>query len=293
MATDNTSTSNCIGEKEISTTVRIMPGEHSNINKAIKDKLEKRFVGKCFSECYIISIEHITERGMILVDKNSRGGKCNVDIRFKVKYIKYNPGDVVCNTKILKINDGKIVIRNPYLTGLIYMPNVSNVFKEGNYIPVMITSSKYYIGHESNVASCELLGFPKPIYYRLKNDPKKIDTDSYSKLEVGATEYNKLKKYDNVVSNHYKKDIKGTIKKLNQFSTLKEGDIIGRPQYLSRFEGFAVLDKSVKDIPIVDQSSQIVFNELLDDYVKYTNLYRAMDELYNAADFKVFENYYK
>ena len=59
MSADNNM--NKIGEKNITTTIRILPRDHHNINKTIKEKLEQAFVGKCYSGCYIISIEGITK----------------------------------------------------------------------------------------------------------------------------------------------------------------------------------------------------------------------------------------
>ena len=63
--------------------------------------------------------------------------------------------------------------------------------------------------------------------------------------------------------------------------------------HLSRFSGFIIIDKNEqKNIDVIEQYSSLIFTELLEDYVKFTRLYMAMDEIYTTSDFTTFKKYY-
>lgn len=284
-----------ITEKTFTTSVRIYSKDHNNIDSIIINKLEEMFVEKCFKGDYIISITEITKRGMVLIDKDSRGGKGNVDVEFKAKVIHYNPGDVICNARILKITPMSHVITTSYAKGLVHIQNNPTIKKgkEGDIIPITVSRSVHYPGAKDISLIGSLLNFPKPIYYKLRSNPKDVDINSFKNVELSSSDIKKITKYDDVIVKFNKKDIKGTVKPLSSFTSLKEGDVIGKPSYLSRFSGFIIVDKSeYKNIEIIEQYAGLVFSELLEDYIKFTELYKSMDRVYTTSDFNTYKKYY-
>jgi len=286
---------NNITEKLFTTSVRIYPKEHLTIDATIIEKIKSAYVGKCYKGVFIISILDITKRGLLIIDKDSRGGKGNVDVEFRATIIRYNVGDLICNAKIFKVTPISYVIQTPYSKGLIHLATNLTVKKgnEGDLIPITISSSAHYPGANDISLIGSLLNFPKAVYFKLKNNPKDVDIQSYKNIELAPAVIKKLSKYDDVIVKFNNKNIKGVEKPLSYFNSLKEGDIICKPMHLSRFSGFIIIDKNEqKNIDVIEQYSSLIFTELLEDYVKFTRLYMAMDEIYTTSDFTTFKKYY-
>ena len=203
---------------------------------------------------------------------------------------------MVCNAIISQVTETNLIIQNPYFKGLVYTHSNPNMKKgkKGDIIPISILNAGYFINSENITVLCSLLNFPICGFFKLSGDPKSVDISSFKNFELSANEIKKLSKYDDVLVKYNKtKTFKGISKFLSQFTSLKEGDIISKPPHLSRFQGFMVMDKSeIKNIEVIEQNASVVFMTLLEDYVKFTNLYKSMIDNYSTEDFNTYKRYY-
>jgi hypothetical protein len=128
--------------KLLETTLQIAPDEVFGGEALIMNKLSRQFVGKCFSQAYIIEIIKIIKSGEIRMDTNAIDGGATFDVLFEANTIIYSPGEIIV-APIGRIDPNATALLS--LDNVIIIANIEEIksYELGMQLPVMVNTAKY------------------------------------------------------------------------------------------------------------------------------------------------------
>lgn len=166
----------------------------ADYSKMRLDKLNKQLVGYCYKGMLITDIISILKTSQIRTNTKSLDGHMHLDIMTRVRGIIYEPGEIIPDAKIIKIENSLITAFSNFARINIPLGTSPNILKVGDTTPIIVKLARYNIYTQKISIGGELF-VPKiakniPIYL-CKDDIKDIDDiDGIKDMKVLIDNYN-------------------------------------------------------------------------------------------------------
>lgn len=111
-------------------------------------KLKEKYEGRCYSECYIETIEEIINISAICLSQKL-DGSAKVDVCFRATCIIYTGGEVLAGCRINSSTNSSIIATTKIAVIKIernQIPSIYDVISVGMDIPVVVNNVRYAIG---------------------------------------------------------------------------------------------------------------------------------------------------
>lgn len=202
--------------------LNIHPTDFTDIENAIKKKLENIFIGKCIEHIYVKDIIRITNMGEITSYMYSNNAIHTLDIEVEVLGICYREGDIIPYA-IMQNRDGNI---STFIdeAAIIMGDNKDNVkIKTGDIFPLIVRSAEYLkFSPKININATR---YSKPnktiVYYSTPPEGKYDDLINLNIAKIKETLEHILSADQSIVDEFEKiLFVKGNINYANSFGVL-------------------------------------------------------------------------
>jgi DNA-directed RNA polymerase subunit E'/Rpb7 len=198
--------------------------------KLIKDKLNARYVGICFSSILITEITDIIRYSDFRLVDNHLNGAAYVDVQFRVKGFMLVKGEVLHGCKVVQITNTGVFIDHPYASGMMQPDThkrVIGLIRKDQIVPVIVQNVRYNIGKSQISIICTpyIPTVPKVVYYNITDHLSADDTDKVDDLLNRIEEEKKL--HESIKSNKsyiFFKNIMYPFKTQQKFTESKIGE---------------------------------------------------------------------
>lgn len=290
------------------------PNRDDVIIRIAKDKL----INKCFSGCYIISIEKILKKGDVRIVDNKLDGTAYVDVQLEVKAIVFACGkEILFGQPIERIeNNGIIILKGALAAGLIAASprerEITKLLSKKQEIPVIVQKAMY----APNYAHITIYGLPyvpeipHNTYYRITSDLSNADTDNLEDLQSKIQE--ELELHSKLDKSMYKffEDLMYPYKTQQKFEMsplgskfqpidmksvyqISDGYIVQPTEVKNALRIYHCKEKKLDGVFIVDSTLYAALFEILEQrYIYLLNL-RGFVENYPEPKFSQMSAYWK
>jgi hypothetical protein len=175
----------------------------NNYNKMLMEELEKKYVNRCFRSIYVLKILRIIRHSTLNCKNKELDGGIYIDVLCEVSGLIYEKNEVIHNCEIIQINDNNIIHAKAKNVSLQIKNNKRlNIFKEGQFIPVIVMMKRYNLFiNEISVSAIPLQPIEKKIlFYEIDN---KTDLD-----DLCISELNEVKQLEENILNFKKENKK-------------------------------------------------------------------------------------
>jgi hypothetical protein len=246
----------------------------ADVEKMLISKLNDKFVGKCYMSCLITKVNSIIKRSFIYM-KDTLLGDGSINIMFEVDAIEYIKNEIITGCKIIKKESNGIIHAISEYAGIqINIPSSLSIFKEGDYIPVIVKMVRYNINQSTiSILATPFVPNSDPIiYYKI------ID-------HLSTPELNVIKSLLNQINDEelFLKNINANSKKIYNFFDDLLSKKTQKINYKKLLPGNIT---NVKISDILNIKSGIVFNNKLE----YSNLYIINSADTNITNTEILEN---
>lgn len=209
--------------KIITTTIEFSPIDWNviDIDAVIMNKLNEKFVGKCFSSVYIKSINGIIEKSLIRASSVRNDGYMYCNIRFEVTCIYYFHGELILGIQIQHNStaDGSLICNFKYGSVNISGDEHLSDFSKDDIIACFVDLASYPPFQKISILGRSFTPtLKKNIYYIVENNEKIEINESLKNI------YNDVMKKFNDIKNNEKhaKSIEFFINLLYPYKKVKE-----------------------------------------------------------------------
>ena len=176
-----------VKKKVISVSINIDDPIGNSNEDTLLHILRNHYVGKCFANCFITSIERILRRGEFIINQGS-GTHATVPFTIEVGMIYFLPGELITGCKVTHVDTQLKFITAEIDTAYIILPrtDILSSIRVGQYITCEVVDSKYKIGAERVSINAKFY-FPRhvPTVYMLTGG--NADTAGTASLDFTAT----------------------------------------------------------------------------------------------------------
>ena len=291
----------------------------SNINQLLINKINEKYVGRCYLSILIIEVNRIIQRSDIIMAFNQLNGAASVDVKFEVTGVILVPDvEILHNCRITEIYDKKMIAEHKYADIQIQsnINSISQMLSIGSKIPVVVRKCQYSI-NKKTISVIAVPYFPQKtpsVIYKITKGLVDNQIEQLNELNNMILEEEKNHK---MLAEKYSKTYDFFIKFLYPFKEVKDVKLIYPTFVPSEFNlknipesGFITYPsednrhnkrffigkdfKEIKNCTVVDVE---LFGALYDIYNKYYMYLQCLSgfvETYSdVSNFKTFITYAK
>jgi hypothetical protein len=245
----------------------------SDQDAMLLDKLSKKFVGVCYSSCYVLKVNKIIRRGYIYMGSA-------VSVKFEVDALVYYTNEIVNGCKIIKKEKhGIIHAKSKYAGVNIRIRPDNSIYKEGDVVPVIIKGVRYNTNQNAiSVSAVPFMPIIDPNSFNYYKINKVLDkqqlvnlTDLLKQIrdaESGLSKTNrKIYKFFVDILSHKLKSTKMKKIDIDKMLELKVGDLVYNPT-----DKYDELNVYYEEGSSAKSDMEIITEEKLDELkaLKYT-----------------------
>ena len=114
----------------------------SKLEEIVMHELSTTYIGKCFQNAYIVSINRVIKHSEVRVDSNNIDGSGIIDVIFETTAIIYMPGEVLVG-KIVHIDPAGFAILKTDNTIITTNISTAKLYSKDMLIPVRVVKAAY------------------------------------------------------------------------------------------------------------------------------------------------------
>lgn len=274
--------------------------EQLNPNKKelVYDKLEEKYVNKCYQKSLILKIVEVLEYSNCVFNNNDLGLNSFINVSFSAETYSINTGDYIGNLELSKKMSEKIILNNSRIKGGATIEDI-NDYKVGMIIPCKVNGSVYL--PSSNIQTAlEVINLSTIFDTELSNvkiikpltDEEFNIIKKYIKICFETTNHiegknTKMVKFFTELFTPYKKNINLKDKKVkinDDLSSFKNDKIIklSFPNTIHRMENYVIESKNEPEKELTSfQFLELVYR----DKIRYLNLIHDLVFHFNEKNY--------
>lgn len=235
------------------------------------DLLKSQFVGYCNRGILITEIVEILQSSQIRTNSKVLNGYMHVDLMAKVRGIIYEPGEIIADAKIIKVENNLITAYSNFTRINVVLGSTPNVLKAGDVTPIIVKLARYNINTPQIQISGELFA-PKP----QSNIPMYTCADKY-KTDDDIDQMHAI--VDNYIN--YFKTLDNEKKKSKEFFM----DLLSSPKLASKINGVSMKKSNlIKFSPPQDRYIIMYPGNLADDSIYVGESVAKKTHIVNESD---------
>lgn len=141
---------------------------YSNLNDNVLNILKNTYEGKCFRECYIITIDDIIDISDGYVANTGNDSYVKIYVRFAATVREFTLGEVITGCKVTEKKAGIIICNTEYASVYLKENKLLSGVRIGQLIPVKFGSAKYSIGNNKiSIKGLPFIFTNEPVAYHI------------------------------------------------------------------------------------------------------------------------------
>lgn len=173
---------------------------------AVRNMLERKFVGRCYARCYIMSIDEILRQSECRVNTDGRNTFGQINVQFAVSAITYTMGEVINGCTIKSKDKGSFITCSTEHANIYLDTNkILEAIPIGAKISVRIIDSEYRINADKiSINAIPFTFIVTPTAYNIGSVNTEIDqVEAARYLEMIETEEKKFNALPKAIREYY------------------------------------------------------------------------------------------